>query len=193
MIEESFLIQQTNKMQQIYAEKFGKILKNKSFLEKSLGVKIKNQGKNILIEGNTENEFIALKVIEAIELDFSISRALLLKNPDIMLHIMNIKDLTKRHDLERIRARIIGTQGKTICNLYNLSDCFISINDNLIGIIGETENIKEAMIAIRLIVQGSKQANVYRRLEKKKKEKRLAPYENIINEFDKKNDKIINK
>lgn len=173
-------------MQQIYAENLGIILKNKSFLEKNLSIKISNQGKNIFIEGESENEFTALKVIEAIELDFSINRALLLKDPDIMLHVMNIKELTNRHDIERIRARIIGTQGKTICNLYNLSDCFISVKDNEIGIIGETQDIKEAIIAIKLLIQGSKQANVYRRLEKKKKEKRLAPSENIINEFNKK-------
>jgi ribosomal RNA assembly protein len=190
LIKESSLIQQLIKMQQIYSENLGKILKNKFDLEKSLDIKIKNQGKNIIIDGNTEDEFIALKVLEAMELGFSCKRALLLKNPEIMLHIIHIKDLTKRNDLERIRARIIGTNGKTIANLYNLSDCFISVNENDIGIIGETEYIKEAIIAIKLIIQGSKQANVYRRLEKKKKEKRLAPIENIKNEFIKKNKQI---
>jgi KH domain-containing protein len=170
-------------MQQTFTENLGTVLKNKSILEKELSIKITNNGKNIFINGEAQNEFIALKVLEAIDLGFSIKRALLLKDDEIMLEIINIKDLTKRHDLERIRGRIIGTHGKTICNLYNLSDCFLSVNGNEVGIIGETDKIKEAIIALKLLIQGSKQANVYRRLEKKKKENRLFPKATIKKEI----------
>jgi rRNA processing protein Krr1/Pno1 len=42
------------------------------------------------------------------------------------------------------------------------------MDENKIGVIGHSENIKNAEEAIRLIVQGSKQSNVYNHLEKNK-------------------------
>ena len=66
-------------MQEIYTEFLQKILKNKGRLEKELDVKITNKGKNIFIEGSAEDEYLALQVVEAINLGFSVDRALLLK------------------------------------------------------------------------------------------------------------------
>jgi KH domain-containing protein len=173
------------KMQETYVEELGIVLKNKSKLEKALKIKISNKGKLIFIKGPSEDEYLATKIIEAIDIGFSINRALLLNNENIMLQILNIKELTKRHDLDRVRARIIGTHGKTISNLNHLTDCFISVKDNQVGIIGEIDCIKEAIIALKCLIQGSRQANVYARLERKKKERRLSPHEKIVNELEK--------
>jgi len=47
---------------------------------------------------------------------------LLIKDEDFVFEIINIKDHTKRKDLERIRARIIGTKGKLASNIgYNFN------------------------------------------------------------------------
>jgi ribosomal RNA assembly protein len=165
--------------QEIYAQNLREVINNKTRIEKELKVKISNQGRNIFIEGPAENEYLCLRIIEAINLGFSLEEALSLKNEQVILHILNIKDITRRKDLERIRARLIGTQGKTKNNMENLSDCLISIHDNLVGIIGEANCINETIIAVKLIIQGSKQGNVYTRLEKKKKERRLKPEEII--------------
>lgn len=169
--------------QEIYIENIKEVLRNKSRIEKELNVKIENKGKLVFIEGEGEDEYLALKVLEAVSLRFSVERALLLKNENIIMNILNIKDITKRNDLERVRGRIIGIHGKTIANLCKLTDCQVSLHNNQVGIIGNANNIKEATIALRILIQGSKQGNVYARLEKKKKEKRLAPKEIIKDEF----------
>ena len=165
--------------QEIYAQNLKEIINNKNKIEKELNVKLSNQGRNIFIEGDAENEYLCLRIIEAINLGFSLKKALSLKNEEVILHILNIRDITRRNDLERVRARLIGTQGKTKNNIEKLSDCLISIHDNWVGIIGEVGCIEEAIISLRLIIQGSKQGNVYARLEKKKKERRLKPEEII--------------
>jgi ribosomal RNA assembly protein len=172
-------------MQEIYIEEIGNVLKNKSKLEKQLKVKITNQGKNFFVDGDGDKEYIALKVLEALDLGFSLGRALLLKKEDVILQTINIKDLTKRSDLHSVRARVIGTYGSTLTNLSKLTDCALAMKDNVIGIIGEAELMDEAKTAVEILIRGSKQANVYARLEKKKKDRRLNPKETIKNEMKK--------
>ena len=155
-------------MQEIYSEDVGKILQNKKKLEQTLKVKITNKGKIIFVEGKAEQEYIAIQVIEAINLGFTSQQALLLQDEDFIFEKINIKDLTKRHDLERIRGRIIGTRGKTKEIIQNLSDCFISLHNNTVGIIGRAEDIEKAMQALTSIIQGSKQSKVYSYLERER-------------------------
>lgn len=159
-------------MQEIYIEEVNKVFRNKKKLESQLGIKITNKGKNVFVDGPAEKEYIALEVLEAINCNFSIEKALLLKNEDIILHKLNIKDITKRSDLDRVRGRIIGTGGKTLKTLKNLTDCELSLSDNQVGIIGPSESIEEAIQGITSLIQGSRQGNVYSRIEKQKKRKR---------------------
>lgn len=171
-------------MQETYAEDIVKVLKNKNKLEKQLGIKLTNKGKNIFIEGDAENEFTALEVLKAIDLGFSVPKALLLTQESIILQSLNIKDITKRHDLERVRARIIGTRGRALKNLTNLTNCAISLHNNKIGVIGNAEEIEEAIQAITSLVQGSKHGNVYARTERIRKRKRQEDKNlNIKNEL----------
>jgi len=160
-------------VQEIYVELIGKVVQNKEQLEKELEVKITNKGKLVFVDGETDKEFTAIQVMEAINLDFSVEKALALQNEDVILQTVHIKDITKRQDLERVRARIIGTKGKTLKTLSNITGCEFSLSDNEVGIIGNTENIEDARQAIIFLVQGSKQSNVYARAEKQRKRKRL--------------------
>jgi rRNA processing protein Krr1/Pno1 len=68
--------------------------------------------------------------------------------------------------LESIRARVIGSEGKTLRTLNQLTDCYFEIKVNEVGIIGAPESMKAAHDALIMVVQGSKQANVYAFLEK---------------------------
>lgn len=152
-------------MKTIICEKIPRIIKNKKRLEKLLGVTIKNRGKEVTISGTPENEYIAEKVIDALEFGFPFSTALLIKSEDNVLEILNIKDYTKRKDLERIRARIIGKAGKTLKTLCDLTKCHFELKDNYVAIIGSSEFIENAQDAIISIIKGSKQTNVYKYLE----------------------------
>ena len=153
-------------MKKIIIENIRKIIKARKELEKALDIKIENHDKEINLEGSPEDEYIAEKIIEAMEIGFSAQKALLIKTEDFFYENLNIKHYTKRKDLKRIRARIIGANGKTLRLLTELTDCFFEIKENNIGIIGPPENVKNAHDAIILIIQGSKQANVYAFLEK---------------------------
>jgi len=153
-------------MKIIISEKFPRVVRNKKKLGEKLEVRINNRGKEITIEGSPVNEYAAEKVIEAIDLGFSLSTALLIKEEDFTFEVINIKDHTNRKDLERIRARLIGTQGKTLKTLHDLTNCNFELKDNQIGIIGNPEDIENAQNAVIAIIKGAKQSNIYSFLEK---------------------------
>ncbi len=153
-------------MKKILSEKVGSIMADKVRLEKELKVKLTNRGREIYIEGPAFDEYEAEKVFEAINLGFSPQTAVKIKTEELALEILNIKSHTNRKDLERVRARIIGAKGRTLATLTQLTDCFFEINNNEIGIIGRPEEIKAAQDALINLIKGSKQANVYKFLEK---------------------------
>lgn len=154
----------------IISEKLPRIIKNKKKLEKKLNVRITNRGKEVKIEGDAEDEYIAEKVIDALNFGFEYISAIQIKENDFMLEIINIKDYTKKHNLEPIRARIIGTHGKTKRTIGQLTDSSIELKDNQVGIIGPMESIQNTQNAIISIIQGAKQSNIYKSLEKNKPE-----------------------
>ncbi|HLC86787.1 MAG TPA: KH domain-containing protein [Candidatus Nanoarchaeia archaeon] len=153
-------------MKTIYSEKLVRILKNKKRLQELLNVKISNKGRDVTVEGEAEDEYIAEKVIEAINFGFPYSTAISIKVNDNDFEVVNIKDYTKRKDLAIVKGRIVGKKGKTIQTISLLTNCSFEIKDNLVGIIGQPEYIKNAQEAISSLIRGSKQANVYTRLEK---------------------------
>ena len=153
-------------MKILIIEKLPRILKNREQLEKRLNIKITNRGKEVFIDGSPEDEFIAEKVIDALEFGFPFSTALLIKDEDCIFEIIPIKHYTKRKDRVRIRARIIGTNGKTLKTLCELTKCHFELKDNEVGIIGEPEYIKSAQDGILSLIKGTKTANVYAYLEK---------------------------
>jgi len=153
-------------MKTIYSEKLPRILKNKKRLEKELNVKITNRGKEVSVNGDSEDEYIAEKIIDALNFGFPFSVAMLIKKEDFLLEIINIKEHTKRHDLERVRARIIGKGGKTLKTLQQLTKCFFELKNNELAVIGDPEKIKNAQEAIISLIKGTKQSNVYGFLEK---------------------------
>jgi len=153
-------------MKKILSEKPIRIIKAKEDLKKITGVEIENRGKEIYLEGKAEDEFIAEKVVDALDFGFPFTSATMIKQNDFHFEILDIKDYTPRKDLETIRGRIIGKDGKTLKTLTVLSNCFFEINGNRVGIIGPAELIKSARESIISLIRGSKQANVYRSLEK---------------------------
>ena len=153
-------------MKKLILEKLPRVTKNRKKLEEALNVKITNRGKEVFIEGEPLDEYIAEKVLDALELGFPMEVALLIKEEEMTLEIINIKDHTTRKDLGRIRARIIGKDGKTLRTLTNLTNCNFEINDNIVGIVGDAEDIETAQTALISLIKGSKQANVYAYLEK---------------------------
>lgn len=153
-------------METIIVESFKRVLKNRTRLEKVLGVKISVNQSEITIEGAAEDEYIAEKVLQALDFGFPMKIALGIKKNEFLFEILNIKEYTRRKDFERIRARIIGKGGKSLSTLSNLTECFFELKDNMVGIVGPAENIKNAQEGILALIRGSKHGNVYSYLEK---------------------------
>lgn len=147
-------------------EKISRIIKNKKKLEEKLGIKIKNRGKEVLIEGEAEDRYVAEAVLGALEFGFPFSVAMMVKDEEYVFEILNIKDHTTKKDLKRIRARIIGKKGKAFKTIHHLTKCHFALKDNFVGIIGDPEHIKNAQGAIISLIKGSKHSNVYSHLEK---------------------------
>lgn len=156
-------------MKKLLSEKIVRIIKNKKRLEELLNVKIVNRGKEVFISGEAEDEYVAQQVIEALDFGFPFSTVILLKNEEgFTFDVINIKEHTKRHNLEAIRARIIGKRGKALSTLQNLTNSYFEIKDNQIGIIAPSEFIENASNAVIAIIKGAKHATVYKFLEREK-------------------------
>ncbi len=157
-------------MLKFIADKPRRIALMQQELEKKLSVKISKNGREFSLSGEAEDEYFAEKVLSAVDFGFELSDALILMDEEYLLEIVNIKSYTKRNDLERIRARIIGTERKTMDTLEQLTECKFQLKDNQVAILGPVERIKFAEEAVINLVKGSKQANVYARLEKNQPE-----------------------
>ncbi len=153
-------------MIKIIVDKIARIIKSKKKLESLLEIKITNRGKEVYIEGDAENEFIAEKVLEALDFGFPFSVAIEIKTDDLVFEVLNVKEYTKQKNLERVRGRIIGTGGKTLKVLSDLTNCYLELKENELGIIGGPEFIKIAQDAVISLIRGSKTGNVYSYLEK---------------------------
>ena len=152
----------------ILSEKLPRITKNRRRLQEKLNVRITNRGKEVKIEGTPEDEYIAEKVIDALNFGFEYSAAVQIKEEDFTFEILNIKEYTKRQNLKMVRARIIGTQRKALNTIEQLTECKLELKDNQVGIIGPVESIENAQTAIISIIHGAKQSNAYKFLEKNK-------------------------
>lgn len=153
-------------MIKITLDKISNIRKYKKKLEKELKASIEIHGEDVVLEGEGENEYIAEKVIDALDFGFSINKALKIKKEDAIFEIIDIKSYTRQKNFQRVKGRVIGAGGRVIKTLSDLTGCDFEINNNRLGIIGSPELIKNAQTAVISLIQGSKQANVYSYLER---------------------------
>lgn len=156
----------------IYSKNTKKIYLIEEQIEKKIGVKINIKGRKIEIEGTPVEEYEASIIIEALDFGFKQKDALKLADENNIFRKLPIKKFTAKKNLEEVRGRIIGTEGKTKRTLEEISGCAVVIHNNQVGMIGPAENIEEATTALTKLIKGSKQANVYRFLEKMNAAKR---------------------
>lgn len=142
------------------------VSENKKKYENKLKVKIEIKGNHINLEGDELDVYFAEKIFFAFDRNFPMEVALLLLDENYVFQEIPIRSITKRKNLTLIKSRIIGTQGKTLKIISELSDCYVTLYENNIFIIGLSEKIKFCENAIKSLVLGNKQANVYAYLER---------------------------
>jgi len=150
----------------MFFEKTAELRRQKEELEKELNVKIKILGRKVTFEGSAIEEYEAAIVLDAMSFGFSAKSALELRKEYMAFKKIHIRDFTRRKNLNDVRSRIIGKEGKTKRTLEEISNCEIIITESEVGIIGEAESMDSAIQAIISIVRGTKQSNAYRYLER---------------------------
>jgi ribosomal RNA assembly protein len=114
----------------------------------------------------------AVEVITAINRGFSPERAFsLLEDEDLLLDVMDLSGIADNpRQLDRIRGRIIGRDGKSREQIEHMTDTMISVFGKTVALIGLPEQIKVAREAVEMILKGIPHEAVYSFLERKKRE-----------------------
>ena len=136
-------------------------------------IKIDSKEGDIFIKGEDAlNLFTAREVITAIGRGFNPEIAELLLKGDYGLEIINITEFTgkSKSTMMRLKGRVIGKEGKSRKTIEELTECYITVYGKTIGIIGRPEDLANARRAVESLLQGSPHANVYKWLEKRRRE-----------------------
>jgi len=158
-------------MEEIYVSRISEVRGNKERLEKELDVKIYINGRKVVVDGESINEYEAELVLSAINFGFKVKYALMLKDEEVAFQTVHIKSHTRRN-LKDVRARLIGIKGKTKRTMEEISGCKIIINDNEVGIIGYVDDVENVVTAVTNLIKGSKQSNMYAYLERMNRRKK---------------------
>ncbi len=122
----------------------------------------------------------AQNIIMAIGRGFSPEKAFKLLDDEVYLHIVDLREFIgkSRNDLERLKGRIIGREGKTRKILEETTNTNVSIYGHTVSIIGKMEELEIAKEAISKFLSGCQHKTVYnflwrRRYELKKERLKL--------------------
>ncbi|MFH0875496.1 MAG: KH domain-containing protein [archaeon] len=116
-------------------------------------------------------------IIRAIGRGFNPDIALLLLKQDYCFEMVALQEYVKPNHLQRIKGRIIGSDGKSRSLIEKLSETYISVYGKTVCIIGRVEDVAIAKRAVGSLIGGSPHANVYRWLEKMRKEMKKREFE----------------
>ena len=115
--------------------------------------------------------FTAKEIVKAIGRGFNPKIALQLLKQDYSFEQIVITDYVKhKNHVVRVRARLIGKEGKARTTIENLTDTNISVYGKTVSIIGRIDYVSVAKHALISLIQGSPHSNVYRYLEKRRRE-----------------------
>ncbi|MCE8425272.1 MAG: RNA-processing protein [Candidatus Methanoperedens sp.] len=118
----------------------------------------------------------AKEVVHAIARGFSPEKALRLFDEEmLMFETMDISNIARTEkDLQRLKGRIIGKDGKTREVFEAITNTRISVYGKTISLIGYPEQNAVARKGIDMLLEGSTHGPVYAFLEKKKSELKRA-------------------
>lgn len=151
----------------------GRSGQTKALIEKRTGVVISvdsEEGDVQIDHTHAKDPGMALAVInvvQAIGRGFAPNKAMKLLEDEYYLEILDIRDYVgkKQEHVVRMRARVIGTRGKTRALIEELTGAHVSVYGNTVGIIGDTLQLDVAHRALDMLLSGSEHAAVYHFLE----------------------------
>jgi len=146
----------------------------KQRLQQSTGTRIAvdSVSGEVTIEAGASDPVLALKardIVQAMARGFSEDRAFRLLDEDAYLEVLDIKDFAhSRNRVAQIRARLIGTRGKTRRIIEELTGVDVSVWGHTVALIGGPFEMVIARDAVIMLLRGSEHKTVYRFLERKR-------------------------
>ena len=112
------------------------------------------------------------EIVTAIGRGFPIEEAIKLGEDDIFLEIIRLKPIVgnKPNQLYRVRARLIGTDGKTRKSIQELTGTKLVVSGATVSLLGTYEEIGKAKEAVVSLINGAKIESVLASLEDHRKE-----------------------
>ena len=138
-----------------------------------------DEGEITIDDTKAQDPLVGLKVddiVKAIGRGFATEAAFRLFKEDTELYIFDIYDYagkTESH-LERVKARIIGRDGKTKRVIETITGANVAIYGHTVSVIADFEGMDIAKRAIDMLLSGSQHPTVYRFLEREMKKVRLG-------------------
>jgi len=142
-------------------------------------LKVDPDGEVRIYNRSSDDPLVVMTVtdlVRAIGRGFSPERAMRLLEEDEYLELIDIKDYVgkKSSHLVRMRARVIGTRGKTRVLMEELTGAYISVYGTTVAIIGNSVQMPITRIAVDMLLRGSEHSTVYRYLERQRATLRIA-------------------
>ncbi|MGC8676270.1 MAG: KH domain-containing protein [Candidatus Micrarchaeia archaeon] len=140
-------------------------------LSSRIGCKIELKDDNeLVLDGDAYAEYIAYNVLQAFGRGFDINTALKLASDDYFFKSIDLKLLFKNEkQIERMKARVIGSGGKTKKYIQTVSGADIALYGNTISGIGTIEQLRIAYSAIDILLAGGTHKKAYRIMERERK------------------------
>jgi len=153
-------------------------------LEELSGCKLRIESRDgdiTIDKANATDPLAALNVgsvIKAIGRGFTPEEAYEIFRDDKYFKLVDIRDWIgkKKKTMLRIRARLIGTDGKIRKRIEAMSGARVCVYGTTVAIIGDLEEMEAASVAIEMLLNGSELGSVNRFLEKKRKQRALQSW-----------------
>lgn len=152
----------------------GKDGSTKRKIEELSGCKLFIKESAVKISCEDPVKFLRVKdVVNAISKGFNPEIAMmLLKNEELILEVIDLTDFVSDKDLQRVKGRIIGKDGKMRRQIEDTLNVQVSIYDKYVSIIGDFEGASIAREAVDMLVEGAQHSTVMKFIERKKREMR---------------------
>ncbi len=156
----------------------GKGGKVKTQVEKETGVRIiidSEEGDVTVDYSKASDPSVVLPVMDfvvAVGRGFSPEKAIIVLEDDRYLEVVDIREYVgkKPAHIARMRARVIGTKGKTRRLFEELTGAYMSVYGNTVALIGDTLQLDIARRALDMLLSGSEHSAVYKFLESRRAE-----------------------
>ena len=138
---------------------------------------------DVKIEGEDSLKvFTTRDVVKAIGRGFNPLKALKLLEEDNVFELVSIKEYAGKSQKkeERLKSRIIGTEGKAKKTIEDKTYCELSIYGKTVGVIGPINKVHIARRAVEMILHGSQHGHVYQWIDDQLEKEKLDDFSQEI-------------